>query len=183
MSEQLLFKASLELWLTLVEICFFKKPPRTSPDARRHSAPSVTGFVTMPRHPHTLADIRPVDLFVAYLYDLPLPDWVQATRTSLRGAASEHAASSLASALQRFMDPRAIFETRAAVLSALQRFDTADGRRLTRSRDARRTLRPATEQAALAVLARRHLDAGDFDTLYAPFESRIPAVFLFGLPA
>jgi hypothetical protein len=133
-------------------------------------------------HPHSLADIRPVDLFVAYLYDLPLSDWVQATQNRHWDSSLDQAMSALSSALRRFTDPRAIFETRDAVLSALQRFDTAEGRRLTRSRIARGYLRPATEQAALAVLARRHLDTSDFATLYAPFESRIPSVLLFGLP-
>jgi len=135
----------------------------------------------MPRHPHTLADIHPVDLFVAYLYDLPLADWVDAIRSHTRQPKSDEVSSALASALHRFADPRAIFETRDAVLSALQRFDTTEGRRLTRSRITRSRLRPATEQAALAVLAHRHLDSGDFAALYAPFEDRIPSVFLFGL--
>ena len=135
----------------------------------------------MHRHPHTIADIRPVDLFVAYLYDLPLADWVDATRNHMPHPASEAAASTLASALRRFTDPRAVFETRNAVLSALQRFDTTEGRRLSRSRITRGRLRPITEQAALAVLAHRHLDGDDFSALYAPFESRVPSVFLFGL--
>jgi len=135
----------------------------------------------MPRHPHTLADIRPVDLFVAYLYDLPLADWVDATRNPTYDSASEGATFALEVALRRFADPHAVFETRDAVLSALQRFDTIEGRRLTRSRIIRGRLRPATEQAALAVLAHGHLDRGDFAALYAPFESHIPSVFLFGL--
>jgi hypothetical protein len=141
-------------------------------DCRRQS----TAPLTMRSHPHTLADIRPVDLFVAYLYDLPLLDWAQATRH----APDKSASSALSEAL-RGTDPRAIFETRDAVLSALQRFDSPDGRHVTRWREARRNLRPATETAALAVLTRRHLDAAAFAMLYAPFEPMIPAALLFGL--
>ncbi|HEY9228074.1 MAG TPA: hypothetical protein VIP11_15565 [Gemmatimonadaceae bacterium] len=135
----------------------------------------------MPRYPHTLAEIRAVDLFVAYLYDLPLADWVEVARHHNEDRRTPHATPALSEALRRFVDPRAIFETRDAVLSALQRFDTPEGRRATRWRSATRHLRPATENAALAVLARRHLDADTFASIYAPFEPVISSALLFGL--
>ena len=76
---------------------------------------------------------------------------------------------------------RIVFETRSAVMIALSRFQSGDGQWLTRRRGSTQNLRPSTERAALAVLARRYLDADQFTRLYAAFESLIPAALLFGL--
>jgi hypothetical protein len=71
---------------------------------------------------------------------------------------------------------------REGVLDALQRFESPEGRWLTRSRFATEHLRLATEHAALALLARRRLSEREFENLYAPFESAIPSALLLGLP-
>jgi hypothetical protein len=63
----------------------------------------------------------------------------------------------------------------------LQRFDSQEGRWLTRGRRATEYLRPETERAALAVLSHKHLAPDQFKTLYSGFEPMIPSTLLFGI--
>lgn len=134
------------------------------------------------RAPHSNSvEARPAALFVAYLDELPLRLWLDAARVNRRTPGLTEADAALRAALRSLVSPAAAFETRNGVLSALERFDTLEGRRLTRGRRATQFLRPETERAALAVLARKCLAAEQFATLYAGFEPLIPAALLFGI--
>ncbi len=125
-------------------------------------------------------DSRAVRVFIAYLKELSLASWIEAARLR-RFVRSVDAETALRVAVRQ-LDPRDVFATREAVLDALQRFESPEGRWLTRSRYATEHLRLATEESALAVLARQRLSAGEFENLYAPFESAIPAALFLGLP-
>ena len=127
------------------------------------------------------AEARAAALFVTYLEELPLHLWLHASRINHGRATSADADAALRNALRSLMPPEEVFETRNGVLAALRRFDTAEGRWLTRGRRSTRYLRPETERAALAVLARKQLTAQQFTTLYAGFESLIPSTLLFGI--
>jgi len=148
-------------------------------DSREQSAPTMT-------MPHQIlrdaqgGDGRAVRVFIAYLKELSLKTWVEASRR--RSFVRTNDADMALQVAVRQLDPRDVFAAREAVLDALQRFESPEGRWLTRSRYATEHLRSATEHAALAVLARRRLSPGEFDNLYAPFESAIPVTLLFGLP-
>lgn len=122
----------------------------------------------------------PAALFLNYLEDLPLRAWLDAVGTPQVFRRRDPSAEALAWALAA-MDPNAVFEVRSGVLHALARFETAEGRRLSDGRVATRRLRPLTERAALAVLARDRLKADEFAMLYAPFSIVIPPVLLFGI--
>jgi hypothetical protein len=125
---------------------------------------------------------NPAAVFIAHLEELPLAAWLAATRQRqhIRNRAKTEAA--LETIVHGLPDQRAVLATRNAVLYALQRFSSAEGRYITRLRRASEHLRPATEQAALAVLTREHLSPEQFSDLYEPFEPIIPSVLLFGLP-
>ena len=125
------------------------------------------------------ANNRAVAIFLEYLTDLPLRAWVEAAR---RRAHTEHMAEAeealYAVARQSATDA---FAVKQATLDTLQRFESVEGRRLTRPRHATEHLRLATEHAALAVLLRGQLEPSYFMTLYAPFEPVIPSALLFGI--
>jgi hypothetical protein len=125
---------------------------------------------------------EPATVFIAHLEELPLAAWLAATRQRqhVRGRAKTEAA--LDAIVRGLADQSPVLATRNAVLYALQRFTSEEGRYITRLRRASEHLRPATEQAALAVLARDHLSPEQFMDLYEPFEPLIPAVLIFGLP-
>jgi hypothetical protein len=125
---------------------------------------------------------RAVQLFLANLGEVSLREWVVATVSVPHGPDFTAARRALETALRRVRDPNVVFETTNAVFDALHRFESAEGRRITRLRRATENLRPATERAALAVLMRGELSAEQFSLLYEPFEPLIPAVLLFGLP-
>lgn len=125
---------------------------------------------------------RAVGVFVAYLAELPLASWVEAARRRPLIPKMTDAERSLQFIVRQLDHHRDEFATRDAVLAALQRFECAEGRHLTRTRLATEHLRPATEHAALAVLVRPRLSADEFATLYAPFEPVIPIALLIGLP-
>lgn len=125
-------------------------------------------------------DGRAVRVFIAYLKELSLKTWVEAARRRPFVRTSD--ADMALQVAVRQLDPRDVFAAKEGVLDALQRFESPEGRWLTRSRYATEHLRLATEHAALAVLARHRLSAGEFENLYAPFESAIPAALLVGLP-
>jgi hypothetical protein len=127
------------------------------------------------------AEARAAALFVLYLDELPLHRWLEAARMNHASPGYAETDAILRAALQSFVSPAAVFETRNGVLAALQRFDSAEGRWLTRGRRSTQYLRPETERAALAVLARRHLEGDQFAALYAGFEPLIPAALLFGI--
>jgi hypothetical protein len=124
---------------------------------------------------------RAVSIFITYLKEVPLETWIDAARRrrTIRGMAEAEA--QLQIIVRHRDDQRDVFVAKAAVLDVLQRFECAEGRRLTRSRYATDHLRPATEHAALAVLLRQRLSPAQFATLYEPFESVIPVALLFGL--
>jgi len=124
---------------------------------------------------------RATNLFLVYLRELPLDGWVQAVKQRPRVPNMSKAEGALRLVVRQLDHRGDIFATKDAVLDALQRFECADGRRLTRVRSANEHLRPATENAALAILLRQRLSAEDFSTLYAPFETLIPSAILFGL--
>jgi hypothetical protein len=139
--------------------------------------------VSFGRHGHKDAhagDARAVRVFIAYLKELSLKTWVEAARRRPFVRTSD--ADTALQVAVRQLDPRAVFAAKEGVLDALQRFESPEGRWLTRSRYATEHLRQATEHAALAVLARRRLSVGEFENLYATFESAIPAALLVGLP-
>ena len=125
---------------------------------------------------------EPSVVFVAHLDDLPLATWLAATRRRQHVPDRKEAEAALEAIIRSLPDQALVLATRRAVLDALQRFESVEGRYLTRLRRASEHLRPATEQAALAVLARPDLSARQFGALYEPFETLIPAVLLFGLP-
>ena len=91
------------------------------------------------------------------------------------------AQSALDTVVRRSPDHRVVLATQAEVFESLHRFESAEGRQLTRLRHSTDNLRPATERAALAVLLRNDLTTEQFERLYAPFERIIPSVLLFGL--
>jgi hypothetical protein len=124
---------------------------------------------------------RAARIFVAYLWELSLREWVQAAQRRGVTEGMNIAETALRIALRQLSDQRDAADATAAVFDALQRFNSDEGRRLTRSRYVTRHLRPATENAVLAVVVRPHLSAKDFATLYAPFQSAIPSALLFGL--
>lgn len=126
---------------------------------------------------------EPAAVFIAHLEELRLAAWLAATRQRqhVRDRAKTEAA--LEAIVRDLPDQAPVLATRNAVLYALQRFSSQEGRYITRLRRASEHLRPATEHAALAVLAREHLSPEQFTALYEPFESLIPAVLLFGLGA
>jgi len=120
-----------------------------------------------------------VAIFLQYLTDIPLRAWVEAARRRALTPhmdAAEHALHVVAR--QSASD---VFAVKQAALDALQRFESVEGRRLTRARYATDHLRLATEHAALAVLLRGQLAPSDFATLYEPFEPVIPNALLFGI--
>jgi hypothetical protein len=125
---------------------------------------------------------RAVQLFLANLGEVSLREWVVATANVPHGPDFTAARRALETALRRVRDPNVVFETTNAVFDALHRFESAEGRRITRIRHATENLRPATERAALAVLMRKELSDEQFAAMYEPFEPLIPAVLLFGLP-
>jgi hypothetical protein len=127
-------------------------------------------------------ELRPAYIFLAYLREVPLRDWLVATFHASNPPELAPARAALEIAVRQAPDHRAVFAIQDATLNALQRFDGAEGRRLSRIRHSTDNLRPATEQAALAVLLRKELSAEQFSLLYAPFESLVPSVLLFGLP-
>jgi len=120
-------------------------------------------------------------LFVAYLQELPLHLWLHAARTNHGAPNPADADGALRTALRSLVAPADVLETRNGVLAALQRFDSPEGRWLTRGRRSTQYLRPETERAALAVLARKHITPEQFATLYAGFEPLVPTALLFGL--
>ena len=125
------------------------------------------------------ANDRAVAIFLEYLTEIPLRAWVEAAR---RRALTEHmdeAEQALHVAAQQ--SAAEVFAVKQATLDALQRFESVEGRRLTRPRAATAHLRLATEHAALAVLLRGQLEPMHFATLYAPFEPVIPNALLFGI--
>lgn len=130
---------------------------------------------------HAAVDRGHLDLFISYLQELPLGTWVNATRRHKPDDHEASAEAALTAALHEVRDPDAVFAAREAVLSALERFDTAEGRSLTRGRPSTRNLRPETERAALAVLVRPQLTPDHFRRLYSAFEPLIPATLLFGI--
>ncbi|HTE45940.1 MAG TPA: hypothetical protein VK636_11890 [Gemmatimonadaceae bacterium] len=139
----------------------------------------------MPAHsfrPRADASRRAVDLFLGYLMELPLVAWIEAARGRRHVPGMIDAEAALR-AVERLDRGAQIFAVKEAVLLALQRFETGDGPRLTRTRFATEHLRPATEHAALAVLVRQSLTREQFATLYAPFEPVIPVALLFGIEA
>jgi hypothetical protein len=125
------------------------------------------------------ANDRAVAIFLEYLTDIPLRAWVEAAR---RRALTQrmHKAEEALHVVARQSATEA-FAVKQAALDALQRFESVEGRRLTRARYATDHLRLATEHAALAVLLRDQLEPSDFVTLYAPFEPVIPSALLFGI--
>lgn len=125
---------------------------------------------------------RALAVFVIYLKELALPAWVEAARARPLVPGMRDAELALHGLVRRLDHPGDVFAAKDSVLDALQRFESAEGRRLTRSRSATQHLRSATENAALAVLVRELLSDDDFQTLYSPFERDIPAALLFGLP-
>ena len=124
---------------------------------------------------------RHLSLFIAYLQELPLGSWVKATRQRARTPAEARAEAALQAAVSQLRDPEAVFAARESVLSVLERFDSLEGRLLTKGRTATRTLRPETERAALAVLVRHELSSEQFALLYSAFEPLVPAALLFGI--
>lgn len=136
--------------------------------------PSATRGQPAPRDPSAV--------FLAYLDELPLAPWLAATRKRQHIPNRKEAEVALESIVRSLPDQGRVLATRHGVLEALQRFESVEGRYLTRLRRASEHLRPATEQAALAVLVRPDLSAGQFAVLYEPFEMLVPAVILFGLP-
>jgi hypothetical protein len=126
-------------------------------------------------------DRRPANIFVAYLRELPLRVWVDATTVMGIGSDFVSANAALEAALRECHERGVVFAVRAAVFDALHRFEAAEGRRLTRVRHVTDNLLPGTERAALAVLMRPNLTFAQFTLLYARFESAIPSVLLFGL--
>jgi hypothetical protein len=125
---------------------------------------------------------EPAAVFIAHLEELPLAAWLAATRQRQHVRDRAKTESALDAIIRGLPDQALVLTTRNAVLYALQRFASPEGRYITRVRRASEHLRPATEQAALAVLARDHLSPEQFTALYEPFELLIPAVLLFGLP-
>jgi hypothetical protein len=125
---------------------------------------------------------EPSAVFLAHVEELPLAAWLAATRRRQHVPDRKEAEAALDLIVRAFPDQTRPLATRRAVLDALQRFESAEGRHLTRLRRASEHLRPATEQAALAVLVRPKLSVEQFEALYDPFEALIPAVLLFGLP-
>jgi hypothetical protein len=125
-------------------------------------------------------DGRALRIFIAYLNELPLETWIEAARRRAVVPSIGTAETALHAAVRQ-LDHRDVFAAKEDVLGALQRFECAEGRHLTRSRYATEHLRLATEHAALAVLARQRLSVDEFETVYAPFETAIPATLLFGL--
>lgn len=121
-------------------------------------------------------------LFISYLEELPLDDWVRAAGRRPIVYDIAEAEESLYHALQNVGERDAVFAVQDAVLNVLQRFESPTGRRLSRIRNARGHLRPATEHAALAVLLRSHLTPETYRALYEPFEPFIPSAVIFGLP-
>jgi len=126
-------------------------------------------------------DSGAVQLFIHYLNELPLGEWTRAASKRPWVPRIAEAEAALILAVRDYPDHQAVFDAKAAVLDALQRFECPDGRRITRSRQATEHLRETTEHAALAVLVRRYLATDQFKTLYAPFESAIPTTLLLGL--
>jgi hypothetical protein len=127
-------------------------------------------------------DGRTVEIFVSYLSEIPLKAWVEAARRRLLTRRMAEAELALHTLERQSDDSSRLFAVKDAVLNALQRFECAEGRYLTRQRSVTDHLRLATEHAALAILLRNRLQAEDFATLYAPFEPAIPSTLLFGLP-
>jgi len=127
-------------------------------------------------------DVRAASLFIVYLKELPLQSWVEAARWRALVPRMADAERTLQTVIRQIAHQHYVFATKEAVLDALHRFETAEGRRLTRTSYATEHLRAATDRAALAVLVRRRLADDDFGTLYAPFEPVIPSALLFGLP-
>jgi len=134
---------------------------------------------TSPTRRNPGANNGAVAIFLQYLTDIPLRAWVEAAR---RRALTPHmdAAEGTLHVVAR-LSATEVFAVKQAVLDALQRFESVEGRRLTRARYATDHLRLATEHAALAVLLRNRLEPSDFVTLYAPFEPVIPNALLFGI--
>lgn len=124
---------------------------------------------------------RPVHIFLAHLAEIPLGDWIAVTMHAPRGAELAAAQSALNAAVRRSPDHTVVFATQTVVFESLHRFESPDGRQLTRLRHSTDNLRAATERAALAVLLRSDLTTAQFGRLYAPFEPIIPSVLLFGL--
>jgi hypothetical protein len=127
-------------------------------------------------------DLAAMSLFIAYLKELPLSSWIEAARWRALVPRMADAERTLQAVIRQTSHQRRVFATKEAVLDALQRFESAEGRRLTRASYATEHLRASTERAALAVLVRRRLADDEFGTLYAPFEPVIPSALLFGLP-
>ena len=100
---------------------------------------------------------RPTNLFMAYLRELPLRDWVGAVKPAESGSDFSNATAALDAALRDCHERGAVFGVRDAVFDCLHRFETAEGRRLTRVRHVTDHLLPATERAALSVLVRPEL--------------------------
>ena len=123
----------------------------------------------------------PVQLFIHYLNELPLREWIEAARRRPYVPHIADAEASLASIVRDYHDRQAVFAAKGAVLEALQRFESAEGRQLTRSLLVTKHLRQTTENALLAVLLRKHLTPDQFASLYVPFESLIPSALLVGL--
>ena len=133
--------------------------------------------LSMRRNPG--ANNRAVAIFLEYLTDIPLRAWVEAAR---RRALTEHMnEAEVALHVVARQSATEAFAVKQATLDVLQRFESVEGRRLTRPRYATDHLRLATEHAALAVLLRGRLEPRDFVTLYAPFEPVIPNALLFGI--
>ena len=130
---------------------------------------------------HESTNLRAMRLFVAYLGEMPLAEWIAATIHARRSPRLAAAHASLDALVRRATDHQDVFATMSAVLDALHRFECPEGRHLTRMRHSTDNLRPDTERAALAVLLHDHLATDHFALLYEPFEPRIPAVLLFGV--
>jgi hypothetical protein len=126
-------------------------------------------------------DARAASLFIVYLKELSLDAWVEAARWRALVPRMADAERTLQTVIRQMQAERDVFATKEAVLDALQRFESAEGRRLTRTSYATEHLRAASERAALAVLVRSRLTDDDFGILYAPFERVIPSALLFGL--
>jgi hypothetical protein len=111
-------------------------------------------------------------LFVGYLNELPLADRVEVVRRRPLIRGMPDAERDLRIAVRELGHESDVFSVKDGVPEALQRFESSDGRHLTRTRSVTDHLRQASEHSGFAVLARSRLSIEAFETLYEPSRLR-----------
>lgn len=108
------------------------------------------------------------EAFVVRLTNMPLAEWHSRAMTNATALRSCGALATLAEATRTPTALYAAWLVRDSIATAMHRFETAEGRRICRRRHAR-TVRDATECAAVALLVRTSLSAVDFERLTRGF--------------